>query len=137
MLAAIVVTVVGFGLLGTPLAAAVGIVPLGALLLGGPLLAFVSGTLALVGVGGALGLAPLPSLLVLASFPLAAAFAEHGRRPAALYLAAFTACIGLFVLTRAAFDSLTTVTAVLVGTLVTAGYVLHRYELLTLGLIDE
>ena len=137
LLAAVLFTIVGFGVLGTPAAAAVGFVPMGILFVGGPLLAFVGGVIALAGVGEAVSLAPLASSLVLSSFLLAATYTEDGRRVGILHLGVITACAGLFIMSRTMFDGLGAPIAILVGVLVFVGYGIHRYELLALGLIDE
>lgn len=137
LLVAVLFTIVAFGVLGTPAAAAVGIVPMGILFLGGPVLAFVGGVIALAGVGEAVSLAPLASHLVLSSFLVAATYTESGRRIGSIHLAAIAAYVGVFIMTQSALDSLAAQMAVLVGVLVFGGYAVHRYELLTLGLIDE
>jgi len=136
MVGATLLVLLGFGVLGTPVAAAVGLVPLGVLLVGGPLLSFAGGTLAVIGVGEMVGLPSLPAVLLLASLPIASTYREFGWRVAALYLAVFAAAVGLFVASRSSV-SLTATTAIVVLALCTVSYGLHRYELLTLGLIDE
>lgn len=135
--AAAFVTVVGFGLLGTPTAAAIALVPAVVLVLGGPLLAFMSGTIALVGVGETVGIPPVPGLLVIASFLLAATYDKHGSRPAGAYLAVVVGAVGSFVIARATLDGLAVTAALLIGGVAFVGYGIHRYELLTLGLLDE
>jgi hypothetical protein len=135
--AAIGVTAVGFALLGGPAAAALAVIPALGLVLGGPVLAFIVGIIGLLGVGDVVGLAPIPSALVLASFPLAATYESHGPRPAGIYLASVAAAVGTFVVARATLDGLLAVAAVSIGGLAFVGYGIHRYELLTLGLIDE
>lgn len=135
--AAVLFTAVAFGLLGTPTAAAVSVVPAAALVLGGPVVAFVAGTIALVGAGAAVGLTPIPAALVLASFLLAATYDEHGSRVSGIYLATLPTAAGTFVVARSTFDGLLAPTAIVVGALVLVGYGIHRYELLALGLIDE
>jgi len=136
-LAAAFVTVIGFGLLGMPAAAVVGLVPVAVLVIGGPLLAFVSGIIALVGVGEVVGISPVPGVVVLASFLIATTYDEHGRRTAGIYLSAVVAAAGMFVVTQAVFDTLTATATLLIGGIVFMGYGIHRYELLTLGLLDE
>lgn len=137
LLVAALFTIVGFGVLGTPAGAAVGVVPMGILFLGGPVLAFVGGVVALAGLGEAVSLAPLSSHLVLSSFLLAATYAESGRRIGVLHLAAIAGYVGLFIMSRSAVDGLAAPMAVLAGVLAFVGYGIHRYEILTLGLIDE
>lgn len=134
---AVLFTALAFGLLGAPTAAAVSVVPAVALVLGGPLLAFVAGILALLGVGEAVGLAPIPAALVLASFLIVATFDEHGSRAAGIYLASVAAAVGTYVLARATVHGLVATAALLIGGIAFVGYGIHRYELLTLGLLDE
>lgn len=135
--AAIVLTVAGFGLLGGPAAAALAVIPAIGLILGGPVLAFVAGIITLIGVGDVVGLAPIPSALVVASFPLAATYDTHGARTAGIYLASVAAAVGAFVVARATLDGVLAPTGIIIGGLAFVGYGIHRYELLTLGLIDE
>jgi hypothetical protein len=137
VVAAAVLVLVGFGILGSPVAAAVGLVPVAILVLGGPLLSFAGGTLAVVGTAALVGLSPLPAVVLLASLPLAATHREYGWRVAALYLATIAAAVGLFVLSQSAVSSLTSATAIVVLNLCLISYGIHRYELLSLGLIDE
>lgn len=134
---AVLGTAVAFGLLGTPLAAAVGVVPALVLVLAGPLLAFVAGIIALVGVGETVGLAPIPAAVVLASVLLATTYDAHGARVGGIYLATLAAAVGTFVVARSLFDGLFAPTALVIGGLGLVSYGVHRYELLALGLIDE
>ena len=134
---AVLFTAVAFGLLGTPMAAAVSVVPAVTLVVAGPLLAFVAGTIALVGVSEAVGLAPIPAGLVLVSFLLAATYDEYGGRVAGIALATLGAAVGTFVVARSTFDGLLAPTALVAGALALVSYGVHRYELLALGLIDE
>ncbi len=136
-LAAGFVTVVAFALLGGPAGAAVALVPAVALVVGGPLLAFLAGTIAVMGVYESLGMAPLPAHLVLTTFLLAALSIEYDRAVGVLYLTVVTAYVGLFFLTRSTVGGLAETAAVLVAAAALVSYVIHRYELLTLGLIDE
>lgn len=135
--AAIIVTAVGFGLLWGPVAVALAAIPALGLIFGGPLLAFIAGIITLLGIGEPLGLAPIPATLMVASYPLAATVEEYGARTAGIYLASVVAAVGAFVVAQVALDGLLAPTVVLVGALAVVSYGVHRYELLTLGLIDE
>ena len=137
LLLAAVLILAGFGMLGTPAAVAVALLPLGILVFGGPLLSFAGGTLAVVGIGDAVGLAPLPAVVLLTALPVAGTYHDSGRRIAALYLAVVAAAVGLFVMSHSSVGSLTTATAIVVLGLCTSSYGMHRYELLSLGLINE
>lgn len=135
--AAIVLTALGLGLLGGPTAAALAVIPAVGLVLGGPVLAFVAGIITVIGVGDVVGLAPIPSALVLASYPLAATYDTHGARTAGIYLASVAAAFGTFVVAQATLDGILASTGIIIAGLAFVGYGIHRYELLTLGLIDE
>lgn len=129
--------VAAFGVLGGPVGAAVGLVPGMVLVASGPLLAFIAGTVVLLGVGEPAGLSVLPAHLVLTSYLVAGFYSEHGRRVGVLSAAVVAIYVGLFVTGRSSMSSLTGTTAMLTGVAALVSYVIHRYELVVLGLIDE
>lgn len=135
--AAALVTVGAFGVLGGPLGVAVALVSAGALVAGGPLLAFIVGTIAVLGVGELAGLTPIPAHLVLASFLVAGLSTEHDRTVGVLSLAIVAIYAALFVTGQSSTGGLTETTAVLAGLAALGSYVIHRYELVVLGLVDE
>lgn len=130
-------TVAAFGVLGGPVGVAVSIVPVVALVAAGPLLAFITGTVALLGVGEIAGLAPLPAHLVVMSFLIAGLYTEHGRSVGMLASAAVALYASLFLITQSSIGGLTQTAVVLAGLATLAGYMIHRYELVVLGLVDE
>ncbi len=134
-LVAIVGTVLAFGVLGTPVAAVLGLLPAIGFVLGGPMIAFALGTVAVAGFGGLVGLPPVGAVVVLTGL-LGVEVYEDGRRPALLFAALVAAVAGSYVAIRATEATLFTTTAVIVGALALASYLLHRYELVTLGLVD-
>lgn len=136
-LAAGLLPVVAFGLLGGPIGAAVGLVPAVALVAGGPLLAFIAGTIAVMGAAGTLGMSSLAAHVVLTAVLVAGVYTEYGRRLALLAVAIGAAYVGLFVLTKTTTGGLVEPTAVLLGMAAFGSYLIHRYEQLTLGLLDE
>lgn len=137
LLAALAAVVVGLSLLDGPLGAAVGLAAAATLALGGPLLAYLVGTVGLLGVGDAGGVTPVLQHALLASVLVGAVTADRGPRFGLLALLALSATVGAVVGIGAVTDGLLTMAAVVAGLLGTVSYGLHRYELLTLGLIDE
>lgn len=135
-LAAMVGTVLGFGLLGTPVAAALGLLPALAFVAGGPVVAFAVGTVAVAGLGEAVGLPPILGVLAL-SLLLGVDVVEDGRRPTLLFGAIVAAVVGTYVGVRATGTGVLGITAVLGSGLALASYLLHRYELVTLGLVER
>lgn len=134
-LVAVLATVLGFGILGTPLAAAVGLLPVLAFVAGGPVLAFAVGTVAVAGLGEVVGLPSIPAIIVLTGM-LGVDVVDDGRRATALFGALITAIVGTSVVIQATGTGLLAATAILGGGLVLASYLLHRYELVTLGLVE-
>lgn len=135
-LAAVLGTVLGFGVLGTPLAAAVSLLPALAFVAGGPVLAFAVGTVAVAGVGEIVALPSLPAIVVLTGM-LGVDVVDDGRRAGMLFGAFVAAVVGTYVAVRANEAGLLVTAAVLAGGLVVASYLLHRYELVTLGLVES
>ncbi|MEF8859039.1 MAG: hypothetical protein V5A38_08945 [Halolamina sp.] len=130
-------TVAVFGVLGGPVGIAIAFVPVVALVAGGPLLAFIAGTVALLGVGEIAGLPLIPAHLVLASYLVAGVFTEHDRSVGVLFLAIVAIYAALFVIGESSMGGLTETTAVLAGLTAGVSYVIHRYELVVVGLVDE
>lgn len=137
VLVAALITVTAFGVLGGPLGVAVALVPVAALVVGGPILAFCAGTVALLGGGELAGLPPIPAHLVLAGFLVAGVATEHDRSVGVLSLAIVAIYVALFVVAEGSMAGLTETTAVLAGLAALGSYVIHRYELVILGLVDE
>lgn len=136
-LVAALVTVAAFGVLGGPIGVVVALVSVVALVAGGPLVAFLAGTVALLGVGEMAGLAQIPSHLVLTSFLIAGLHTEHDRTVGVLYLAIVAIYAALFVMGQSSLGGLTETTALLAGLAAVVSYMIHRYELVVLGLVDE
>lgn len=134
---AALVTVAAFGVLGGPVGAAVALVPAVALVAGGPLLAFITGTVALIGGSEMAGIAPLPGHIVLTSFLVAGLYTEHDRTVGVLSLAIVAIYAALFVMGQSSMVGLTETTAGLAVLAAVVGYMIHRYELVVLGLVDE
>lgn len=136
-LVAALITVAAFGVLGGPIGVTVALVPVAALVAGGPLVAFVAGTVALLGGGEMAGLAPIPAHLVLASFLVAGLYTAHDRTVGVLTLAIVAIYAALFVMGQSPMGGLTETTVVLAGLAALGSYMIHRYELVVLGLVDE
>ena len=83
------------------------------------------------------GLAPVPAPLVVASFLVAGMVTEHDRTVGVLSLAIVAIYTALFVIGQSSLGGLTETTAVLAGLAVLGSYMIHRYELVVLGLVDE
>ena len=128
---------VGFTVLAGAVGVAAGVVTLVGLLAGGPLLAFVAGTVALIGVSGAFGTALIPAHLLLVAVLVAAVYDEYGRETGMLALLTVAVYVALFVVAESTLGGLTETTVVLAGLALLVSYGIHRYELLTLGLLDE
>lgn len=137
VLAATLAALVGLGVLGGLSGAVTGAVAVVALVAGGPLLAFVAGTVALIGAGGAFGPALIPAHLLLVGLLVAAVYDEYDRETGLLALLVVAVYVALFVVSQSSLGGLTETTAVLAGLAVFVSYGIHRYELLTLDLIDE
>lgn len=137
LLVALAVVFLGFSVYGGLSGVVVAFVLAVALVLGGPLLAYLAGTIALLGVGDAVSLGILSSHLLLATVLVGAVTVERGRRVGLLSVLAVTGYIGLFVGTSVVVDGLAATTVTIAALVSCLGYGLHRYELLTLGLIDE
>lgn len=137
LLATLAVLFVGFGLLGGLYGLAVAATAAIVLALAGPLIAYLSGTIVLLGLNGVIGLDPLVGHLLLVTLLVGAVTAQRGRRTGLLAVLVVTTYVGLFIGISTVVDSLLTTTAVLTVLAVCLSYGLHRYELLTMGLIDE
>lgn len=137
LLAAAGAVLVGFALFGGLPGAAVGVATAAALAVGGPLLAYLTGTIVLLGVGDAVGLTAVPGHLLLATFLVGAVTVDRGRRLGLLMLLGVSTYLGLYVGVGAIVDGLAATTGILALLISCLSYVIHRYELLTLGLIDE
>lgn len=130
-------TLGAFGVLGGAGGVALAFVPIVALVAGGPLVAFIIGTVTVLGAGDFLAGGPLAAHLVLTSYLVAGVYTEHGRRMGVLSLAVVASYAALFVVGLSSTDGLTETTAVLVVAAAGVGYMIHRYELVVLGLADE
>lgn len=138
-LLATLVTVGVFFILGGPVGVASGLLVVLAAVLGGPLVGFVVGHAALAvvltepsAVTIIVAEAGLGMLLVAASVD------GSDRVSTGLLTAlAFVGTAAFLVVVSELVDPLWGVTAVVVGTLVLVGYTLHRYELVTLGLVTD
>ena len=137
LLAALALVLVGLGLLNGLFGAAVALLTAGALALGGPLLAYLVGTVALLGVAEPGDATPYLQHLLLATLLAGAVTVDRGPRLGLLSVLAIAAVVGAFVGIGAVAESLLTTAAIVAGLLISVSYVLHRYELLTLDLIDE
>ena len=137
LLAALAAVIVGLSLLNGLFGAAVGLLAAGALALGGPLLAYLVGTVGLLGTADAGGATPLLQHLLLSTLLVGAVTVERGPRLGLLSLLALLATVGAFLGIDAVAGSLLTTAAVVAGLLITVSYFVHRYELLTLDLINE
>lgn len=137
LLAALAILFLGFGVAGGAYGVAIAVVAAAALTLAGPLLAYLSGSIVLFGMGDFVSFDPVVGHLLLAPLLIGAIAVEQGRRAGLISLLAVLAYIGLFVGVGTAVEGLAATTAVLASLLVGLSYGLHRYELLTLGLIDE
>lgn len=136
-LVAALVTGAAFGVLAGPLGVAVALVPVAALVAGGPLLAFVAGTVALLAAGEMAGLALIPAHLVLASFLVAGVSTNHDRTVGVLALAIVAIYTALFAMAQSSMGGLTEPAAILAVVAALGSYMIHRYELVVLGLVDE
>lgn len=107
-------------------------------LFAGPLNAFIVGHVVLLAV---LPSPPLHLGIAEGGFSvllLAAAFEEtRSRRTVALTGGVFMVLVGVLAITLSAELSLLGVAATLLGVVGAAGYALHRYELVQLGLIED
>lgn len=137
LLAAILVTVLGFGVLGGAVGMAVGLLPVVVLFVGGPLLAFIAGSIGLVGTSGFFGPVLVPAHVVLMAIPVAALYDEYGREIGLLAALSVAVYVSLFVAGRSSLGGVTEPTVLLALLAAVVSYGIHRYELLTLGLIDE
>lgn len=137
LIVALAVVLVGLSLLDGLVGAAVGLTAAATLALGGPLLAYLVGTVGLLGVGDVGGATPYLQHLLLSSLLVGAVTVERGPRLGLLSLFALSATVGVFVGVDAVTGSLLTTAAVVAGLLGLTSYFVHRYELLTLDLIDE
>lgn len=133
------VTVLALTLLGGTAGFAAGLVTVGLLALFGPLVAVAGGVLALLGVGDASGVGPaIGGVLVTLPIVAGAAAAEEGRKLAALIVLVAAAVLGAFLIAGATLDpNRPTAVALVLCLLGLAAYFLHRYEQLTLGLLDD
>lgn len=137
LLVALAFVVVGLGLLEGFVGAAVALLAATGLALGGPLLAYLVGTVGLLGTADAGGVTPVLQHLLLSTLLVGAITVERGPRLGLLSLLGLAACVSVFVGVGAVVESLLVTAAVVAGLLVLVSYFLHRYELLTLDLIDE
>ncbi|UIO99743.1 hypothetical protein Hbl1158_14665 [Halobaculum sp. CBA1158] len=129
----------GLWALWGPSGGVAGAVAAGAGLLGGPAAAFVVAHVGLLAVAPApVGWRVVASEVALGPLLVVAATESGtGQTAAAVGVCVVLLAAEVFVLAEAALDSLARATVVVAAGLAAASYLLHRYELVRLGLVTE